>query len=68
MNQIEESIETKYKSVGHGWDHRFESDSVLGSDLVRQHEVIHASFFKNGVSRGYQDEMAGFRMRRGFRG
>lgn len=68
MNQIKESTETKYKSVGHGWDHRFESDSVLGSALVCQHEVIHASFFKNGVARGYHDDMAGFRMRRGFRG
>jgi hypothetical protein len=69
IKQISESNESKYKSIGHGWDHRFESDSVLGSALICQSEVIHASFFKNEVSRTDRDpgHMAGFRTRRGFR-
>ena len=69
LKQINESTESKHKSIGHGWDHRFESSSVLGSALVCQDEVIHASFFKNEMGRGElnQGQMAGFRARRGFR-
>ena len=69
IKQISESNESKYKSIGPGWDHRFESEAVLGSALICQSEVIHASFFKNEVSRSDRDQghMAGFRTRRGFR-
>lgn len=67
IKQISKSNESKLKSIGHGWDHRFESDSVSGSALICQSEVIHASFFKNEVSKNDQGPMAGFSMRRGFR-
>ncbi len=69
IKQINESTESKHKSMGHGWDHRFESDLVRGSALVCQDEVIHASFFKNETGRDElnQGHMAGFRIRRGFR-
>jgi hypothetical protein len=36
----------KYKSVGHGWDHRYRSPSLVGSALVHEGTVIHAAFFR----------------------
>ena len=38
--------EKKFKSVGHGWDHRFEGKGLVGSSLVHQEKVIHLAFFK----------------------
>ncbi|MGA2677615.1 MAG: hypothetical protein ABSE83_12055 [Methanobacterium sp.] len=40
---------------------------ILGSALVCQSEVIHVSFFKNEANKDDDSDMAGFRMRRGFR-
>src|SRR5512139_978777 len=37
--------EEKFKSVGHGWDHRFEGPGIVGSALVHQEKVIHMAFF-----------------------
>ena len=38
--------ETKFKSVGHGWDHRFEGKKIVGSSLVYDEKVIHLVFFE----------------------
>ncbi len=38
--------ETKFKSVGHGWDHRFENKHMVGSALVHEDQVIHLAFFE----------------------
>jgi hypothetical protein len=38
--------EKKFKSVGHGWDHRFEAKGLVGSSLVHQEKVIHVAFFE----------------------
>jgi hypothetical protein len=38
--------EKKFKSIGHGWDHRFEGKRVVGSCLVYEGKVIHLAFFK----------------------
>ena len=37
--------EKKFKSVGHGWDYRFEGERVVGSSLVHEERVIHLAFF-----------------------
>src|SRR5512137_656828 len=37
--------EEKFKSVGHGWDHRFEGPGIVGSALVHQEKVVHMAFF-----------------------
>ncbi|OGP90112.1 MAG: hypothetical protein A2157_17390 [Deltaproteobacteria bacterium RBG_16_47_11] len=37
--------EEKFKSIGHGWDHRFEGPTTVGSALVHQEKVIHMAFF-----------------------
>jgi hypothetical protein len=42
-NQCEEK---KYESIGHGWDHRFEGKTIVGSSLVYQEKVIHMAFFR----------------------
>jgi len=34
-----------YKSLGEGWDYRFTGDSITGSALVCEEEVIHAVFY-----------------------
>jgi hypothetical protein len=38
--------EKRYKSVGHGWDHRFEGKKIVGSSLVHEEIVIHMAFFR----------------------
>ncbi len=47
MEEIITSEETVNESVGYGSDYRFASDSYVGSTLVFNNEVIHASIFKS---------------------
>lgn len=47
IDKITKSDESKNKSIGYGCDHRFSTDSYIGSVLVYDDEVIHASFFKS---------------------
>ena len=47
IKEIIKSEETKNESVGYGFDYRFASDSYIGSTLVFNDEIIHASFFKS---------------------
>jgi hypothetical protein len=44
--------EKRFKSVGHGWDHRFEGKGMVGSSLVYQEKVIHLAFFKTQQEEG----------------
>lgn len=36
----------KYKSIGYGWDYRFESENIVGSALIYNRNVIHTAFFR----------------------
>ena len=57
----------RFKSVGHGWDLRFEGKGMVGSALVYNKAVIHAAFFR--VTEAEKaGRMAGISRRRGFRG
>lgn len=47
IEEILKSEESKNESVGYGTDHRFASEGYIGSSLVFEEHVIHASFFKN---------------------
>ena len=47
IEDIRECDESKNESVGYGFDHRFASDLYIGSALVFNNELIHASFFKS---------------------
>lgn len=66
LGDIMKCTEEKYPSIGHGWDHRLQGLSVVGSALVAFDTVIHMAFFKTagGTKTG---TMAGFSRRRGFR-
>ena len=46
IEQASRCGEKKFKSVGHGWDHRFEGNGLVGSSLVYQEKIIHLAFFK----------------------
>jgi hypothetical protein len=56
----------KYKSVGLGWDFRFEAEQLVGSALECDDHVIHAAFFPFSSSERI-DPMAGYRRRRTYR-
>ncbi len=58
--------EKKYKSVGNGWDHRFEGKEIVGSALKLRKKVIHMAFFRITESEK-AGKIAGYRRRRGFR-
>jgi len=54
---------TKYKSVGHGWDHRFRQDELVGSALTFRNVVIHMAFFYSDA-RKREERIARYRQRR----
>jgi hypothetical protein len=58
--------ESKFKSVGLGFDYRFRGTDLVGSALVHEEESVHTAFFR---SEGAEDEslVAGFRRRSGYR-
>jgi hypothetical protein len=66
LEQTTRCDEKKYKSVGLGWDYRFEADKMVGSALEHDGHVIHAAFFPVKQSEKI-DPMAGYRRRRAYR-
>ena len=66
MADIDKCNEKKYKSVGHGWDHRFESKETIGSALIYKEKPIHMAFFK-AVEQDNNERIAGLNRRRNFR-
>ena len=62
--------EKKYESVGLGWSYRYAGLGVVGSALAFDDKVVHMAFFSiDEAGGGVEDpgNMAGSRMRRGFR-
>ncbi|MEN4070425.1 MAG: DUF6569 family protein [Methanobacterium sp.] len=47
IKNITECEESVHKSVGYGWDCRYKSKSLIGSSLLYQDQIIHATFFEN---------------------
>ncbi len=69
LERLEEITETKFKSPGHGWDHRFRGASLVGSVLAYRGQAVHAAFFSNGDGNGQSDDrMSSLKRRMGFRG
>lgn len=58
--------DTKHKSVGLGWDYRFEGKEKVGSALVHEDKVVHMAFFTLAESEKI-GKLSGFRQRRGYR-
>jgi len=67
LSAIADSPAKRYKSVGHGWDLRFESRDMIGSALVYRNRIVHmACFHLDGDVRN-NDRMAGFNRRATYR-
>jgi len=66
FDEATQAIEKKYKSVGHGWDHRFQGENLVGSALTYRDTVIHMAFFRS-TAKHREERMAGASRRRGFR-
>jgi len=60
---------TKYKSVGHGWDVRFQGKNIHGSVLVYRGGAVHLAFFATQAHGSGKEwgGMSGYRKRAGFR-
>ena len=60
---------TRYESVGHGWDVRFQGKKLLGSVLEYRGSAVHLAFFASQAQRHGKehDRMSGYRKRIGFR-
>ena len=66
LREITECQEQKYKSVGLGWDYRFEAPQKVGSALVSDESIIHMAFF--AIEEGEKvGNMSSFIRRRGYR-
>ncbi len=66
LGEITQCNEKKYKSVGLGWDYRFDMTHKVGSGLECDGHVIHTAFFQIDEADRI-DPMAGYRRRRGYR-
>lgn len=51
LTRIIESSETRFGSIGIGFDHRLEGDGTVGSALVCDNELIHLAFFQRSSLR-----------------
>jgi len=69
LDAINECTVDRYKSVGHGWDLRYESRKVFGSALEYRSGMVHMAFFSaNGTGKKDADGgMAGFNRRASYR-
>ncbi len=69
INDIAECRLDRYKSVGHGWDLRFEGRRLFGSALEYRGCLVHlAAFAANGVvQRNNGGGMAGYSSRASYR-
>ena len=59
--------ERRYKSRGHGWDHRLNGSTVVGSALTYREGVIHMAFFREEPNNRKGSPMLRASMRRRFR-
>ena len=69
INGIGECTMTRYKSVGHGWDVRFEGENLFGSALEYRSGAVHLAFFASQAQRPGKERsrMSGYRRRAGFK-
>jgi hypothetical protein len=66
LKEAESCNETRFGSLGYGWDHRFENNHMVGSALVYEEQVIHLAFFEAGESERI-DRISSASSRRRFR-
>ena len=68
INQARSSSEQKFRSIGAGWDHRFEGPGIVGSTLVYRKTAVHAAFFRKPLATDDGNDLASYSRRAGFRG
>jgi len=66
LEEIKDSEEKKYPSIGQGLDYRFEGQDKVGSALVYSDKIIHLAFFKLSKEERI-GRMSGYKRRRGYR-
>ena len=67
LARAKEAHETKFKSPGHGWDHRFRGTVVIGSALIWRSQVVHAAFFPDQNGGAGEGGIRSAQRRAGFR-
>jgi hypothetical protein len=66
LKEARECKESKFASIGQGFDHRFKGAGIVGSALVFEKNIIHLAFFR--LDKDERDEyMSGYGQRRDFR-
>ena len=65
--EIEACHESRFESVGEGFDYRFEGPRVIGSALVVQNTVIHLAFFRLDEDEEEEGYLSSMTNRRDFR-
>lgn len=66
LDEAQGCEESRFESIGHGHDYRFDGARIVGSALVFEQTVIHAAFFRLDKE-ARDDPMSGYRQRRDFR-
>ena len=66
LQEASACAESKYESIGHGHDYRYENKALLGSALLFRETVIHAAFFKASAEDS-TGRMSGYRRRQVYR-
>ena len=63
LEEITRARQTKFQSLGYGWDFRFQADGLVGNALLHEEHVIHAAFFQLRPAE-HREGMASLRQRR----
>jgi len=66
LDKIRRSEEKKFKSIGHGWDYRFNGNGVVGSALLYGTVPVHLALF-NVDDGDHIEDMSELSNRRGYR-
>jgi len=66
LKEARECEESKFDSIGQGFDYRFKGAGIVGSALVFEKSIIHLAFFRLDKNER-DDHMSGYSQRRDFR-
>ena len=66
LKEARECEESKFASIGQGFDYRFKGAGIVGSALVFEMSIIHLAFFRLDEDER-DDHMSGYSQRRDFR-
>lgn len=67
INLAASCMETRFKSIGIGWDYRYERSGIIGSLLMVENSMVHTAFFNTGNQHSYYRESGRIVRRRWYR-